>query len=369
MSRAASDRSGGGESAAVEEYRALLKRITAEAQANETKWQRTLERQLELMRAETLSEYLSAVTAGLQRSFTLEAVRLVLEDPGHEIRHLLQGSGARLEDFPSVLFVDSLIGVAPQFSSLRRPWLGAFQRPDHRLVFGAIEGLCSIAFLPLRRHERATGVLCFGSHDPERFHRGHGSHFLQHLCVVAALCLENACNRERVLKGGLSDYLTGWHNRRYLTGRMREEFARARRAGSMVACLMIDVDHFKTINDTHGHAGGDAVLREVAARIEALIRASDTAARFGGDEFLLLLPDTPLEGVMRLAERIRAAVREPIRLPDDGRCDVTLSIGVAVVPVPKDARDLPALSDQLMHAADAALYRAKDEGRDCVRST
>src|SRR5208282_6616344 len=98
------------------------------------------------------------------------------------------------------------------------------------------------------------------------------------------VCIENAVNRARLLRAGITDFLTGWHNRRYLQQRLKEELARAQRRAGSIACLMIDVDHFKGINDGYGHLAGDKALKEIAARVEEQIRSMDTAARFGGDE-------------------------------------------------------------------------------------
>jgi GGDEF domain-containing protein len=114
-------------------------------------------------------------------------------------------------------------------------------------------------------------VLVFVSTDPDRFTQELASDFLAHLGLVAAICVENAVNRARLLRSGFTDFLTGFHNRRYLHARLREELARAQRARQSLACLMIDVDHFKRINDQYGHLAGDAVLREVAQRIDQAI--------------------------------------------------------------------------------------------------
>ena len=357
---------GAAELAQLAELRRRLKRQREEASANEQKWQRTHERELALLRAETLPELLELLTTGMAASYGLDAVQLVLEDPNHEVQHLLIGGGGRLEEFPRVSFVDTLVGLAPQLGNLRRPWLGVWVRADHELLFPGQRELRSLALLPLRRQARTTGALCFGSRDPERFSHRLSADFLQHLASVVAVCLENACNRARVLRSGLADYLTGWHNRRYLQSRLREELARAQRGGAGVACLMIDVDRFKELNDSCGHLGGDEALREITQRIESHIRASDTAARFGGDEFALLLPDTSLAAAVGLAERIRAAMATPIDVGGGQTRAITLSIGAAALVPKRTDEELKALADRLLAEADAALYRAKGAGRDCV---
>jgi diguanylate cyclase (GGDEF)-like protein len=353
----------------LEELRARLRAQHEAATANEHKWQRTLERELELLRAETLPELFERVTTGLATSYALDAVQLVVEDPNHEIQHLLLGAGDRPDELAGVRFVDTLVALAPRLATRRRPWLGVWVRADHELLFPGSLDLKSLALLPLRRQAHTVGVLCFGSRDPERFHHGLSADFLQHLASVVAVCFENAGNRARVLRSGLADYLTGWHNRRYLHARLREELARAQRRGGNVSCLMIDIDHFKALNDTYGHLGGDEALRETAARIEAQIRASDTAARFGGDEFVLLLPDTTLDRALRLGERIRIAMTDPVDVGGGRRHAVTLSIGAADLRPPGGEQDLKLLADRLLADADAALYRAKAAGRDRVMAT
>ena len=365
MSRAGSG-PGAAERNEIAELRARLKELRDAAAANEQKWQRTLERELALLRAETLPELLNLLTTGMASSYALDAVQLILADPDHEIQHLLLGGGDRPEEFPGVAFVDTLVALAPQLGTLRRPWLGLWVRADHELLFPGVRELRSLALLPLRRQAHTAGVLCFGSRDQERFSHRLGADFLQHMASVVAICLENACNRARMLRSGLADYLTGWHNRRYLQSRLREELARAQRAGTGLACLMIDVDHFKELNDSCGHLGGDEALREITQRIESHIRASDTAARFGGDEFALLLPEASLAHAVALAERIRAELATPIDVGGGRTVKVTLSIGVAAIAPERRDADLKLLADRLISQADTALYRAKSAGRDRV---
>jgi len=352
----------------AEELKRRLGEMTAEAAQNEAIMKRMQARELLLLRADQLSQLLRVMVDGLKESYSLDAVSVVLLDPQHEIRHLLIASGDRPEDFRQVLFVDSLVGLAPQLTALHRPWLGPFVGADHHLLFPGARDLKSVALVPLPRVERAIGALCFGSRDPKRFTRHHGSDFLSHLGAVAAVCLENGVNRTRLLRAGITDFLTGWHNRRYLQQRLKEELSRAGRTGGRVSCMMIDIDRFKGINDAYGHLAGDNALKEVAQRVEAEIRSMDTAARFGGDELAILLPEASAADAAKLGERIRAAIAaQPIILSPTTKRSLTVSIGVAEVSPRRDETDLKALSDRLLADADAALYRAKALGRNRVQ--
>ena len=213
-----------------------------------------------------------------------------------------------------------------------------------------------------------VGSLNFGSDDPERFTPRHATDFLHHLATVAAFCLENAVNRARLVRSGITDVLTGMHNRRYLQERLGGELASARRGQAPLACLILDADHFKRINDEHGHLAGDRVLREIARRVSAQIRANDIGARFGGEEFALLLPATTTDVAARLGERIREAIcRAPVPLDGDRQVEVSVSVGVASITPAPNATKLERLGDKLLAAADAALYQAKQDGRNCVR--
>src|ERR1700686_4026585 len=350
---------------------ALKKRLlemTAEAANNETILKKTQGRELSLLRADSLAQLLHAMVDGLRESYSLDAISVVLLDPEHEIRHLLLASGERPDEFKQVFFVDSLVGLAPQLASLHKPWLGPFVGADHHLLFPGSSNLKSAALLPLPRKDRATGALCFGSRDPARFTRHHGTEFLAHLGAVAAVCLENAVNRTRLLRAGITDFLTGWNNRRYLQQRLQEELARAQRRAGSIACLMIDIDRFKSVNDGYGHLAGDNALKEVAQRVEAQIRSMDTAARFGGDELAILLPEATAAEAATLAERIREVIAAvPFALTAHIERSLTVSVGVAAVAPGRHETDMKAVADRLLADADAALYRAKALFRNRVQ--
>jgi diguanylate cyclase (GGDEF)-like protein len=348
------------------ELTAKLADLTAAAARNDEVRRKTQERELTLLRANSLTQLIELLQSGLRKSFNLDAVTLILHDPQHEMRHLLSSepasSGAR-----GVQFVDSLFAMAPQLAMLERPWFGRFDDNDHALLLTQTRIVTSLALVPLRRGEQLDGVLVFGSRDPQRFTPDLASDYMAHLGVIAAICLENAVNRARLVRSGLTDFLTGFHNRRYLNARLREELARAQRDKGNVAILMIDVDHFKRINDSHGHLAGDGVLREVAKRIDAQIRLSDTAARFGGDEFAIVLPGGQVRDAEVLARRVRTAVGSlPVLVTASVTATITLSIGVAVAAPATDSRDLKSMAERLIAEADAALYRSKATGRDCL---
>jgi two-component system cell cycle response regulator len=178
---------------------------------------------------------------------------------------------------------------------------------------------------------------------------------------------------DELMESAATDPLTGLPNRHQIDLRVVEAVALAMRTGRPLACLMLDLDDFKAINDTYGHAAGDSVLRESARRLREAIRASDVVGRFGGEEFLMLLPDTDAAGALTLAEKLRAHfAAESFSIPPvfgpavatgaDARrtVSVTASIGAACW----DQR--MTIADDLPAAADGALYRAKSLGRDRV---
>jgi len=170
-----------------------------------------------------------------------------------------------------------------------------------------------------------------------------------------------ARTRDRMAELAVLDELTGLYNVRHLQQRFSEEWKRAERHREPLAIAMLDVDHFKLVNDQHGHDVGDAVLREISARLKSSVRDTDLVARYGGEEFVVLLPSTQLAGALVVVERIRKAVASRRFETPRARLDVTASIGLALYP----SRGVTS-KDQLLRAADAALYRAKEEGRDRI---
>lgn len=190
--------------------------------------------------------------------------------------------------------------------------------------------------------------------------------FLVAMCAVISLALgfvymtmERAERRSFEL--AMKDMLTGLSNRRAISEELQVAVARAQRSGQLLGVLMLDIDHFKKVNDGYGHQAGDVVLRSVAQTLQSRLRAQDQIGRFGGEEFLVVLPDAGLDGATTLAEALRAAVEATPAQWGAQRIGVTISIGVRAGMV--TGADTP---DSLVAAADAALYRAKQGGRNRV---
>ena len=164
-----------------------------------------------------------------------------------------------------------------------------------------------------------------------------------------------------------TDALTGLRNRAWLAEVLPQEFAAAGRGAWPLSVLMLDLDHFKRLNDTLGHLAGDEALRQVGQRVEAVLRSGDALVRFGGEEFLALLPGAGPDAAQAAAERLRLVVAEPmvLRRGDPHRTQVTVSVGIATY---DPAAGAYASADELVAAADRALYRAKHAGRDRVAS-
>jgi diguanylate cyclase (GGDEF)-like protein len=174
------------------------------------------------------------------------------------------------------------------------------------------------------------------------------------------LALTNLRLLESLRHRSIRDPLTGLFNRRYLEETLEREISRAERSGSPISLMVLDIDGFKAFNDTHGHTPGDALMRELSDLLQRQTRGGDAACRFGGDEFLLLLPETSFEVAMRRAEELRSEVRGYDFVIGGDDVHVTITVGVAAFP--HHAADMPSL----IRAADEAMYRAKRAGGDAV---
>jgi diguanylate cyclase (GGDEF)-like protein len=214
-----------------------------------------------------------------------------------------------------------------------------------------------VAAIPLIFHERTMGVLMVTSDEPERVWQDNEIILLHTVANQVAVAVNHARLFQQMQREALTDGLTGCFNRRFFEIQLERDLHLATRMRQPVSLILIDIDHFKRVNDTHGHGGGDEVLRLVSRRICEEMRGVDTAARYGGEEFAIVLPQAGPEGGLAVAEHIRVGI-EKMDIPLVG--SVTVSLGVAVFPLHASSREL------LVEAADRALYQAKRTGRNRV---
>jgi len=347
------------------QLREQLRRLLAQARDNEVLMQRLHSFELKLIQAAGLRELIEVLLSEYKDSFALDAVTLVLVDPEDELRHMLLAAGIEPESVAGLSFVDDEQALSRRLEQGKAPVLGRFDASRHASFFPALSPApASIALLPLARKQALSGSLNLASSDAERFVPEMATDFMQRLTAIAAVCLENVANQERLRHLGMTDPLTGAYNRRYFDQRLLEETDRALRSGQPLACMMLDVDHFKQINDGFGHAAGDVVLREMTRHIKAQLRTSDVMARYGGEEFAVLLTQTEIGAALAIAERIRQKVADARYVAAGGTTlAATLSIGVATL---DRNRHAAASGANLVAEADAALYQAKHSGRDRV---
>lgn len=181
---------------------------------------------------------------------------------------------------------------------------------------------------------------------------------------IKALQDDLRANNQLLQKLAQTDPLTELHNRRHMMETLEAEFDRSSRIGSPFALLMVDLDHFKQVNDSYGHQLGDKVLQSIAWEIKGSLRQYDSAARFGGEEFALLLPETALKGANLVAERLRQSINDIEFAGPLSGLQMTVSIGIATIP----SDNVRSVSD-LIRLADDALYAAKHNGRNRVESS
>jgi diguanylate cyclase (GGDEF)-like protein len=212
---------------------------------------------------------------------------------------------------------------------------------------------------PLLVQDRAIGTIVAANHRPVTFTDA-ALRFLTTVAAQAAVAVENARLHADTLRLARYDSLTGLANRRYFLEQLARDVVTASRYDRPLALLIIDLDHFKDINDTFGHLAGDTLLREIANRLSTQLRRSDFPARYAGDELAIIMPETGLPGAMALAERLRAATAAtPLHTGEAKLARLTLSVGVAIYTPGTTVTDF-------LRAADSALYFAKHEGRNRV---
>jgi len=329
--------------------------------------------------AETLRDTIAAINSTLDVDKVLS---LILDNLARVAPH--DAANIALIDEHGLLQIRELRGypgenVVDQISSMRLPlnhfplWQKAAEtrkplviadteQAPHWIPIPETSWIRSAASAPIFTKNTFIGLLNLDSAIPGFFKPGHVER-LQTFADYAAMALEKAHLFERTQQLAVTDELTGLFNRRQVLYLAKNEYERSRRYQRSLSAIMIDIDQFKHINDAYGHPVGDRILRALAACCRANLRSVDLIGRYGGEEFLVLMPETNGPKAMEAAERIRRQV-EAMRLPTSkGAVNVTISLGVATLSAATDIS-----LDQLIINADDALYAAKAAGRNQVHN-
>lgn len=315
--------------------------------------------ELQLIRSQDLGSLLQLLLEELGDYFKLGWSRLVLLDDEGTVADIFRESTGKLPD--GLAFSDDdrdLHKLFPGGVKLRRLTSGQDNADG--------ETGRDLIYLPLVRQGALVGCLQLAAGDETGLGQVDSSDRLVHFAAVVAICLENCVNRERLRLHTLIDALTGVRNRRGFEESLEKETARARRTGQPLTAMFVDLDHFKRVNDQYGHPCGDRVLIEVVRNIAEVLRPTDMLSRYGGEEFIALLPACDDQQATGIARRINRSVAAQDLYDDNGDTfRMTCSIGFSSWLDPAvGADDSGALVERLILQADKAVYRAKQEGRD-----
>jgi diguanylate cyclase (GGDEF)-like protein/PAS domain S-box-containing protein len=231
---------------------------------------------------------------------------------------------------------------------------------QHQAVYDEFS-LHAVAGFPIMNDDKCLGVLGLGRDKPGNEFTPDQVQFGRLFANLTGLVLVNVQLREALHEQSVHDPVTGLHNRRYMEEAFRQHISRVTRNLHTLGIIMIDIDHFKSFNDTHGHPAGDALLCEVGKFLQGHLRAEDIVCRYGGEEFVLIMPDALLESVHQRAQQLRSEIKD-LEVQYEGKSlgAISFSLGVAIYP------EHGSTQDTVLRAADDALYRAKQGGRDQV---
>jgi diguanylate cyclase (GGDEF)-like protein len=244
----------------------------------------------------------------------------------------------------------------------RRPLISPITNPDDILLPLRLDkGIQSFLGVPVVFHDRAIGLIALYNSGAESFSE-EDANVAELFASQVAIALDNSRQIELMERQAVTDQLTGLYNRRAFAGVAAKEVGRAWRYGRPLALILFDIDSFKVVNDTHGHSIGDQVLQVMTGLVSKTIRATDVICRYGGDEFIVLMPEAGRDEALAMAERLREEIMRMTVVTPEGTLMMTVSLGVANLG-PNGEDDL----DNLINRADRAMYQAKAAGRNTVR--
>jgi two-component system cell cycle response regulator len=342
-----------------EELRTQISELFAVARANQQIQDHFETLEHKILRSRSLKEMARTIVREIKKRFQVDHVTLCLAIAQDDILQKSQARPRRTRNLLNLRIMDpqELSEALP--NRPRGPIIGGKGEP----FFPAevMESIRSQAIVPLYLSRELIGTVNLGSIDPDRYATGMATDFLQRLGGKISLIIDNILTRQRLTELSVTDQLTGISNRRFLDQALAQEVMRAQRYDLPLACMVVDLDGFKAVNDRHGHEVGDRALRHVAGLLEQYTRRNDVVARYGGDEFAVLLPHTSLDSAVKVAQKYQDKLKENAFMVEGGVIDLGLSIGIAALPEVSLKRP-----EELIKEADRRLFLAKAQGGGVV---
>ncbi len=345
-----------------QELRSKLSRIMEIGRGNETRQHHYDKLEEAIFAADNLSQLITSLKHELIERFAIPLVTVALLD---SVLEKIEDTPLSATETTSDLLPLTSIpkGIYQNFFPRHQPLISSGLLPELTEIFQTSKKskleIGSSACIPLKAGSRLMGILMLASNDEKKFQPSFATDFIERLSSRLAIAIENLTVRSQLEKISRTDQLTGLYNRRYLAELLPMEFERAKRYHHSLSILMIDLDDFKQINDRYGHGAGDLVLNTVGKILIDNTRRNDAAIRYGGDEFLVIMPHTDKEQARAVMDKILTKIRETtISLSKTVQTTCSLSLGLATFPT----ADIES-PEALLNQADQRLYAAKMEGK------
>lgn len=344
-----------------------LNTAISEAKLNEEVLKRFIDIEVRMLNCDKLATLVNLLFNDFKNIFKLSVVSLFLYNKDDLAAPLLNNLSTEAQKHLTLVNdFNHLTSIYPD----NKIQAGQIDRDLRKTVFPQHPFILSCVLLPLINKGRIIGSLHLGAREPNRYHSEYRYDYLERMSSLLAVCIENCIIHENLAYLSSTDTLTKLNNRHSFDLEIDKALQRANRQQQYLSLLFFDIDHFKQVNDKYGHPGGDAILKDFANTLKSTIRNTDFLARFGGEEFALLLPDCDYSQAINIANNLRNKVAEKRFDTLTGNIiNISTSIGVSCFSFDqysKTSYNFSELANALLQSADDALYEAKGTGRNKV---
>ena len=342
-----------------------LNTAMSEARLNKEVLKRFMDVEVKMLNCDKLAQLITLLIDDFKEIFKLSVVSLFLHNKDDLTQPLLSNLQARTRK--NVTLISDPQEIAKIYPN-QNIIAGEIDRELRKKVFPDNPFVLSCVLLPLVNKGRLIGSLHLGARELNRYHSEYRYDYLERMSSLLAICIENCIIHENLAYLSSTDTLTKIYNRHSFDLEIDKALQRAGRQSQPLSLLFLDIDHFKQVNDTYGHPSGDEILKSFAHILKQNIRNTDFLARFGGEEFAILLPDCEPKQATQIANNLRSSVADnAFKTLNSGQINITTSIGISSYNSPDHylgALNIKTLSQALLQCADDALYQAKENGRN-----